>query len=181
MAATKVWTLEALHALPDDGNTYELVRGELLVTPAPTNHHENVAVLLARALEPYVAAHGLGYVYRPHAVIQRDGSQVEPDLMVRQIGTIDGSWDKAPDPILVVEILSRSSRKRDGDAKRAFYLDIGVAEYWIVDPAARAITSTRRGQPDTVAKEEIIWCPAGASAALGLKVPAIFCADARGG
>ena len=80
---TKVWTLEELHSLPDDGNTYELVRGELFVTPAPTVNHEEIDARLTRMLVPFVAVHQLGNVYHPRAVVQFQGSQVEPDLMVR--------------------------------------------------------------------------------------------------
>ena len=51
-ATTKVWTLEELHSLPDDGNKYELIRGELFVTPAPTNDHETISARLTRLLDP---------------------------------------------------------------------------------------------------------------------------------
>ena len=44
--ATKRWTLEELHSLPDDGNKYELVRGELFVTPPPTVDHETILARL---------------------------------------------------------------------------------------------------------------------------------------
>jgi hypothetical protein len=49
-AATKVWTLEELHSLPDDGNKYELIHGELFVTPPPTDPHETIAARLTRLL-----------------------------------------------------------------------------------------------------------------------------------
>src|SRR3982751_4020232 len=77
------WTLAELHRLPDDGNRYELVRGDLFVTPAPGNPHEAIAARLTRIIDPYAAKHGLGDVYRPRAVMMFAGSQVEPDLMVR--------------------------------------------------------------------------------------------------
>jgi Uma2 family endonuclease len=79
------WTIEQLHSLPDDGNKYELIRGQLLVTPAPTVGHETILARLTRLLDPYVEAHDLGLVYRPKAVIRiGTDSEVEPDLMVRQ-------------------------------------------------------------------------------------------------
>ena len=49
---TKYWTLEEVHSLPDDGNKYELARGDLFVTPAPTNEHETVISALHSLLEP---------------------------------------------------------------------------------------------------------------------------------
>src|SRR6266550_3581132 len=105
--ATKRWTLEELHSLPDDGNKYELVRGELFVTPPPTPGHETTASRLARILEPYVAKQQLGFVYRPRAVVRFEGSEVEPDLMVRQPPAAPNvRWEDMPVPILVAEIIS---------------------------------------------------------------------------
>src|SRR4051812_24209058 len=128
--ATKRWTLEELHSLPDDGNKYELIHGELFMTPPPTDNHETIAARLSRVLDPYVAAHALGFVYRPRAVLRFEKSEVEPDLMVRrQHPKPKGSWDDAPIPILVVEILSPYTWRRDFDQKRALYLEAGVAEY----------------------------------------------------
>src|SRR2546430_9950820 len=83
-ARAKQWTLREVHSLPDDGNKYELVRGELFVTPPPTDEHETILARLTRLLDPYVAAHGLGFIYHPRAVLRFEGSEVEPDLMVRQ-------------------------------------------------------------------------------------------------
>src|SRR6476646_4325149 len=79
----RAWTLAELHRLPDDGNKYELVYGELFVTPAPTEEHETIAASLSRSLVPFVEAQGLGLVYHPRAVVQRRKSEVEPDIMVR--------------------------------------------------------------------------------------------------
>jgi Uma2 family endonuclease len=58
MVQAKVWTLEELHSLPDDGNKYELLHGELFVTPAPTFDHETTIARLHAVLLPFVMAHG---------------------------------------------------------------------------------------------------------------------------
>lgn len=173
---TKEWTLEELHRLPeDDGNKYELVRGELFVTPPPTEHHETISARLTRLLDPYVAEHGLGFVYRPRAVMRFEGSEVEPDLMVRQSqGRRDATWDKAPTPILIVEILSGSTRRRDQLQKRNLYMDAAVAEYWLVDPERRTVTSIRAGCVDVVAREQFDWLPPGVSVPLTVDVLRVF-------
>src|SRR5688572_29758143 len=62
------WTLAELHRLPDDGNRYELVRGQLFVTPAPSYAHQRLASVLGALLQPYVAAHGLGEVAHPRSI-----------------------------------------------------------------------------------------------------------------
>jgi Uma2 family endonuclease len=173
--AIKRWTLEELHSLPDDGNCYELIHGELFVTPPPADRHETIAARLSRILDPYVAAQGLGYVYRPRAVVQTHDSQLEPDLMVRQPQAHpQATWREAPLPALVVEILSPYTRRRNFEQKREFYVAAGIAEYWIVDPDERTIRVIRKDEPDTVAGERLTWSPKGTTAPLTFEVPEVF-------
>lgn len=175
MAQTKAWTLEEFHALPDDGNKYELVRGELFVTPAPSVDHEELVSALHRIIEPYVLRHGLGKVYRPRAVIRASGSEVEPDLMVRPLNTRrPDRWEDMPLPILVVEILSDSTRQRDHGQKRAWYLDAGIAEYWVVDGEMRTIRVIAPRREDVVTAGELTWMPAQASEPLQIDVATYF-------
>jgi Uma2 family endonuclease len=175
--ALKKWTLEEVHRLPEDGNKYELVRGELFVTPPPGDEHETIAAKLNAILSPYVAAQGLGLVFRPKAVMRFDESEVEPDLMVRALHPNrkknDKDWDTAPIPILVVEILSAYTRRRDFQEKRALYLDAGVAEYWIVDPEQQSITVE---QPEATRTEHtrLTWAPAGPSSPLTFELVDVF-------
>ena len=175
MAATKPWTLEELDLLPEDGSKYELVYGELFVTPAPSNQHESIAVRLARMLDRYAEANDLGFAYRPRAIVQRRGSRGEPDIMVRPLGALDMSWDDAPLPILVAEILSPSSRRLERERKRAFYIDdLRIPYYWIVDPEKRVITIVAPGRPDVVCAQWAEWHPSGARAPLVVDVQRLF-------
>ncbi|MDF1505812.1 Uma2 family endonuclease [Roseisolibacter sp. H3M3-2] len=174
--AVKRWTLEEVHSLPDDGNKYELVHGELWVTPAPTNQHETIAARLGHALVPYVEAEGLGLVYRPRAVF-RIGQvvEVEPDLMVRQPHPDPrAAWETAPRPSLVVEVLSPSTRRRDLERKRALYVDeAGIPTYWVVDGETRSIIVFTPGATRETA-DRLVWQPDGAREPLTLDVPALF-------
>lgn len=172
----KVWSLEELHSLPDDGNKYELIHGELFVTPAPTMRHETILARLTRLLDPYVARHGLGYVFRARAVVRlRPRSEVEPDLFVSHPGS---SYDDAPIPSLVVEVHSPYTQRRDQDQKRRFYLeDLKVPEYWMVDPRHRTVMVARPGLPDLVTGKQVSWNPAGTSETLTLDVQSLFDAD----
>ena len=175
LEATRPWTLEELHRLPDDGNKYELVRGELFVTPPPSTGHEDVLARLTRILDPYVAEHRLGYVFHPRSVIQSDGSEVEPDLMVRApmpSGTTE--WRNAPIPILVVEVLSGSTRRRDLGAKRELYLDAGVTEYWVIDRERRTVRVITKGAADRVIDNELIWTPSQPRSPLQFSVERLF-------
>jgi Uma2 family endonuclease len=173
-SVVKQWTLEELHSLPDDGNKYELVRGELFVTPAPAVSHETVASRLSLMLTPHVEQHRLGLVYHPRAVMRFQGSEVEPDLMVRQPPNDDEPWEDAPTPILIVEILSPSTRRRDQVQKRSLYMDAGVAAYWMVDSERRVITVVRQGHEDVLAREMLSWRPDGAAAELTFEVSRVF-------
>jgi Uma2 family endonuclease len=173
--AARAWTLDDLHRLPEDGNKYELVFGELFVTPAPNEQHETIAARLTRILDPFVAAHGLGVVYHPRAIVRYEGSEVEPDLMVRAERTRrDGSWIGAPTPLLVVEIVSGTTRRRDHLQKRRFYLEAGVPEYWIVDGAERTVRVARLGAEDELATDVICWRPSGVDGDLTIRLDDVF-------
>ena len=170
------WTLEELHALPDDRNTYELIDGELFVTPAPTDEHGDICARLSAILVLYVSDKGLGLVYFPRSVF-RVGSrvQVEPDMMVRHENTDpDGAWEKAPLPSLVVEVLSKSTRTYDLTTKRATYLMAGIPEYWVVDGKARTITVFVADRAPVVVSDQLTWSPAGATEPLTFAVSRVF-------
>ena len=172
---TKQWTLEELHSLPDDGNKYEIIDGELFVTPPPNADHETILARLTRLLEPFVAAQELGFVYHPRAVLRIAGSEVEPDLMVRRPPARKGTdWSDLPLPILIVEVLSPSTRRRDRQHKRDFYLAQGIPEYWIVDPEREAVTVVRPGHDDRTVDDALVWHPASAREALTITVREIF-------
>jgi Uma2 family endonuclease len=176
MAATaRKWTLAELHRLPDDGNKYELVRGELFVTPAPSTGHEGIGNRVARLLEPYVSKHRLGWVFRPRAVLRVEKSEVEPDLMVRHepVPPPD-EWEQMPTPSLVGEVMSGTTRRRDLLQKRALYLDNGVPTLWLFDRETRSVRVARPGQPDEVITDQLVWHPEGATEPLTIDVAAIF-------
>jgi Uma2 family endonuclease len=171
-AAGHPWTLAELERLPDDGNKYEIIDGELFVTPPPSPEHEVVLIHLNELLVPHVAKHGLGAVFRPRAVIRSGGSEAEPDLFVCARPPRPGAgWEDLPPPLLVVEVLSPTTRRRDLVAKRDFYLAAGSAEYWIIDPDERALRRVRAGRSDDVEHETFNWEPGGG---LMISVPDLF-------
>src|SRR3954468_9135137 len=173
--AARAWTLDELHRLPDDGNKYELVEGDLFVTPAPNEEHETILARLHGLVGPYVATNSLGAVYRPRAVVRIRGSEVEPDLMVRaERMRPKKSWEKAPLPILVVEVVSDSSRRRDYGPKRDWYMKIGVAEYWIVDGDERQVTVVRPRAKDRVESDALEWRPRGVLTSMRISLDDLF-------
>jgi Uma2 family endonuclease len=174
---TRRWTWEQFQRLPDEpGVTYEFVEGELWVTPPPTEHHNEIAARLNAILLPYVVAQRLGLVYLPRAALRAGQErQLEPDLMVRQPHPDPrGTWETAPRPILVVEVVSPSSRGRDYGKKRDVYMEHRIPEYWIVDGDERSLTVVRPGRDPVTVRDVLTWAPAGASEPLTFAVSRIL-------
>lgn len=174
-AASKQWTLDELHSLPDDGNKYELIHGELFVTPAPTNDHETILARLSDMLTPYVRANGLGRIYHPRAVFRFEGSEVEPDLMVRaEAPGIVNAWERAPLPILIVEVSSPTTRRRDRTYKKDFYTEARIPEYWMIDPERRTVIVARPGEEARESSGTLVWRPDGAVEPLEIDLTELF-------
>lgn len=175
MAQLKVWTIDDLNRLPDDGNRYEVLHGDLYVTPTPSPDHATTVARISAILIPFVDKHVLGLVFAGHPVIQTKDSHVEPDLIVRQPPAPKSDWKDAPVPILVVEVLSPTTWRRDVGPKRDFYVnEVRVPDYWIVDEERRRIFVIRPGVPDVVVTDRFEWSPAGASASLAIKLDDVF-------
>jgi Uma2 family endonuclease len=172
---TRSWTRSDLERLPDDGNRYEVLDGVLLVTPQAAYDHQEVATIIAARLFAYCEARGIGRVVAPGAV-PHGKSELQPDVQVipGPRSSRRAKWTALPKPILVVEVLSDSTRGRDLVLKREAYLRWGIPEYWIVDPEEREITIVREGQEDVLARERLEWRPRADVPALVLDVRALF-------
>ena len=135
-------TLEQLHALPDDGNRYELIDGELFVSPAPTWVHQRVQLEIALLLTPYAAATGLEVLTAPIAVRVPPDTEMQPDVLLiprlSQVTTPEG-WLLLRRLSLVVEILSPSTARSDGQQKRLLYGSESVPVYWMFDMKRRQV------------------------------------------
>ena len=129
-------------ALPDDGRRYEILAGELAVTPAPGRRHQEVVGELFSVLHGHVKAHRLGQVFvSPFDVILDDTTIVQPDIVYVAIDRLAIVSDRGVEgaPSLVVEVVSPSTRQRDREAKRVLYARRGIQHFWIADPEARSI------------------------------------------
>jgi Uma2 family endonuclease len=129
---------------------------------------------LLSLLVPYVAKHGLGRIQVPRAVMVFEGSQVEPDLMVRPAAPRGASLERQPAPRLAVEVLSDSTARRDRTAKRSLYLDAGVAEYWMLDGESKSVTVARRETADLVLTREMRWQPVEGIEPLTFEIAELF-------
>jgi len=129
---------------PSDGKRYELIRGELFVTPSPTTVHQRISKRLLALLMAYFEGRSIGEVFHaPTDVILTDRDIFVPDLLVvRDPSHISKRGIEKP-PLLVVEILSPSTGRRDRGTKARRYAELGVGHYWIVDPEEKRIECYR--------------------------------------
>ena len=177
------WTPEAVRALnvaTPSWPRYELIDGELLVTPSPGLSHQIAVSALLLLIAPYVNAQGLGItVTAPSDVELREGSITQPDLYVLPAGPVAEarglSWSPGFRLVLAAELLSPASVRTDRITKRDFYMESGVAEYWIVDLEARMFERwVPTADTPRVERTEMSWRPAGSSVALRIDLPAFF-------
>src|SRR5712691_8587322 len=133
-------------ALPDDGRRYQILEGELFVTPAPGTRHQIILTRLVTQLNAHVIAHRLGLVLAaPVDVILANTSVVQPDIVFtatdrQQLVSARGIEGA---PTLAVEILSPTTAAVDRGAKRLLYARYGVTYYWIADDGPHAIEMWR--------------------------------------
>lgn len=137
------WTYEDWLQLPDDGAKYEVIDGELYVTPAPSLKHQSSSNRLCTAMTNYVDAHDLGYVYSSpvDVMLPTQAVPLEPDIVFvsKDHEEILGEDYIEGVPDLVVEILSPSNWPYDRRVKLRVYQDAGIPEYWILDYRAKTI------------------------------------------
>jgi Uma2 family endonuclease len=135
------YTYEDYARLPDD-RRYEVIDGELYLTPAPTPYHQIVKGRIERLLQDHVEEAKLGMVLdAPCDVVLSQFDVLQPDIFFISTGRLAVIGEKyisdAPD--LVVEVLSPGTRKRDRFIKSKRYARFGVREMWITDPRKRTI------------------------------------------
>lgn len=136
------WTYQRYLEL-DDEQRYEIIDGELLLTPAPGTWHQRVVSELGYRFLQFVREQKRGEVFfAPTDVVLAEDEVVQPDILFIRAERVpeivrEHAIHGAPD--LVVEILSPSSLQRDRHRKYTLYERSGVPEFWIVDPANRAI------------------------------------------
>jgi Uma2 family endonuclease len=129
------WTYEDYLDFPDDGKRYEIVDGEMFVTPAPNIRHQDIVGWLFVRLYEHVQRHGGGRVFvAPVDAVLSPTNVVQPDIVF----VADADKDRLTPanlqgpPTLALEVLSDA--RHDRVRKRRLYAQYGVAEYWIVDP-----------------------------------------------
>lgn len=170
------WTAAAVRALPDDGKRYELIDGELLVTPAPRWSHQDLVGELYHRLRLYLDRERVA-----HAMMSPADIELEPDTIVQpDLFIVPGSrrareWPEVKELLLACEVLSPGTARYDRVTKRRFFARTRVEEYWVIDPDSELFERSRRGDERVeVVAEEMIWQPPGATAPFRLDIPELF-------
>ena len=186
-AIRRRWTTAAVRELTREDRAwprYELIAGELLVTPAPGYIHQIAATELWSLLNAYLEHAPVGVaVTSPSDLELQPGTITQPDVFVIPSDTRTAGevlqWPDVKSLLLAVEVLSPGSLRTDRVKKRDFYLDAGVEEYWIVDLDARVIERWRPSQetPELV-RDELAWIPR-AGERLTIDLPSYFDRIAR--
>jgi Uma2 family endonuclease len=178
MAVPVYYTADMVRALPDDGNRYETVHGELLVTPTPRALHQLVLERLRGDLWAYLKTRPAAgqMLSAPADISWGPDVLVQPDLFVvdrEEARSLD--WTRMQTLLLAVEVLSPTTARHDRFTKRRLYQEVGVAQYWIVDPEARVVEVWTPGDtfPATL-DTTVTWHPAGADVPFTLEIPDLF-------
>ncbi len=174
------WTYSEFARLPNDGNRYEVIAGELCMTPSPGPIHQWVSGRLFVLLDEFVMRHNLGWVLpAPIDVLFAEGDYVEPDLVFvrrERRGIITDRGIEAP-PDLIVEITSGSTAAQDRGVKRERYAYFGVPLYWIVDPDSRHLEVYRLQEDPThptIVSDTLTWTPFRGGPTLHINLAEVF-------
>src|SRR5262245_30109900 len=182
MPAEKIrrWTTAEVRELMDESRPwprYELIDGQLIVTPAPSWTHQWAVSRLWRALDDYVSRYPVGVaMMSPSDLELEEGHITQPDVFVVPIsGRHPKSWPEVKSLLVAVEVLSPSNARYDRVDKRKFFQRVAVPQYWVVDLDARVIErwTPSDARPEIV-DDILTWNPAGAAAAFTLDLSAYF-------
>ena len=172
------FTYEDYRTAPPD-KRYELLDGELLLTPAPNLKHQRLQLRLGMRLAQFIGERELGELFfAPCDVVLSDTDVVQPDLLFvsrDRRHLLSGGDNVRGAPDLVVEILSPTTADRDRGYKRALYAKHGVKEYWLIDPTAETvwIHELRDGAltvTQTVGREQTLRSPLLAGSRMAFEV-----------
>jgi Uma2 family endonuclease len=173
------WTYSDYARFPDDGNRYEVIDGEVLVTPAPSTRHQHVLFTVAIALRQYVERWKLGVILPDVDLLFVTGQFLRPDVLFVPNSAKGGITDRGVEeaPGLVVEILSPTSSSIDRVKKPRRYSDFGVPEYWVVDPEEEVVWVWRfaaGANAPVRLTERVSWSPRGAGDPLVIELNQLF-------
>jgi Uma2 family endonuclease len=139
---SSLFTYDDYLTLPNDGKRYEIINGDLYMSPAPLPEHQLISIRLEEIFLSYVRKEKWGKIFHaPIDVVFSMTEIVQPDIVLvsKQREEIIAKKNLISAPDLIVEILSETTEKTDRTKKKEMYEKYGVREYWIVDPSDQSI------------------------------------------
>ena len=142
-------TVDDYRAMPETGPRYQLIEGDLIMSPAPNRYHQDISRNLEFMLLKFLEKHALGKLYHaPFDVYLNQYNVFQPDILFvtkeRLSILTEAGAEGAPN--LVIEILSPRTAQLDKESKRKVYAREGVEELWILDPVAKSVAIFRLEQ-----------------------------------
>ena len=180
-AIRRHWTTAEVRALMDESRPwprYELIDGELLVTPAPGGPHQLAVTEIVVLLHQYLREEPIGVAFVSPADLElRPGTITQPDVFIVPVSSVVTTvgkdlWSDVRALLLAIEVISPSSVRTDRVTKREYYMDAGVPDYFIVDLGARIVEwwSPDRETPRVI-RDRLVWHPHQAEAPLTVVLP----------
>jgi Uma2 family endonuclease len=161
------FTYSDYRLLPDNGKRYEILEGELLMSPSPNTKHQIVLLNLAAILKSFVERNNLGQIFiAPYDVVLSKYDVVQPDIIFisNKNKQIIKSTHIEGVPDLVIEIISPGSAQRDRIIKRKIYALHGIKEFWLVHPEKEQVQVLRLEKGDfqritELTREDVLTSP----------------------
>ncbi|MGH7491037.1 MAG: Uma2 family endonuclease [bacterium] len=149
----RILTYQDYLQLPEDTKRYEIIEGELYMSPAPNVRHQIIITNLLGMIWSFLQDHPIGRIFpAPTDVLLSDVDILQPDLVFLSNEKFDrltrANIQGAPD--LVVEVFSPGTEKRDRTLKLKKYSEFGVGEYWMVSEENATLEVWRRQEDKLV-------------------------------
>jgi Uma2 family endonuclease len=164
--ANGVWTYEEYMKLPVESTRYEVIAGDLYITPPPPVRHQVAISKLLFRMSPAEEDLGLGILFLgPLDVLFGEGDFLEPDGIFVRRGREEIIKDHGIEgvPDLIVECVAPETAERDRGLKRDRYAFFGVPEYWVFDADQRTLEvyqhNGRNFSEPNVVRDRWTWQP----------------------
>jgi len=138
----KIYSYQDYLELPDDRNRYEIIEGELIMSPAPFTIHQEIIGTIYFEIRKFIQTEKTGKVFlAPTDVILSGFNIVQPDILFISRENFQIITEKNINgvPDLIIEITSPATGYYDFSGKKDLYEKFGVQEYWIVDPLKQRV------------------------------------------
>ena len=128
--------------MPPGPPYFQLIEGQLVMSPSPLTKHQRIVVRLSTQLSYYTQENSLGEIFiAPLDVFLNDVNVYQPDIVfvstARSHQVTEKGIEGAPD--LCIEVLSKGTQRFDLGAKKKVFAQSGLGHYWIIDPEARSL------------------------------------------